>query len=225
MVYFLPLTSTILEAEPIPPLRPMQHMPVPEPTAPSSKSSPVLRRASSTCSSVTCIPLISFSSPSLHSVTTQLTVPVETPAPVLVEEGEESDFEAAAATPAPARGDASAATGAGNEAAGEPQQADEGGESEAPAPPPYFTTPPDGERVQVVPSGETETVDRTQEVLGGQPATTPVPSKSGAPAAGDGAAETAGLPVALVALAVVAVVAVAALVIGMAVKPKRRRRR
>ena len=153
------------------------------------------------------------------------TVPVETPAPVLVEEGEESDFEAAAATPAPARGDASAATGAGNEAAGEPQQADEGGESEAPAPTPYFTTTPDGERIQVVPGGETETVDRTQEVLGGQPATTPVPSKGGAPAAGDGAAETAGLPVALVVLAVVAVVAVAALVIGMAVKPKRRRRR
>ena len=78
-VYSFPLHSIIREAEPMPPFRPMQHIPVPAPTAPSSKVSEVFSNASKTCFSSTCIPRISLISPSLHSVTTQLTVPVETP--------------------------------------------------------------------------------------------------------------------------------------------------
>ena len=60
-------------------MMPMQHMPVPEPTPPSSKSSPAFFSASRTSSSVTCMPRISLSTPSLHSVTTQFTVQVVTP--------------------------------------------------------------------------------------------------------------------------------------------------
>ena len=81
-VYPSPSRVRTREADPMPPLKPRQRMPRPPPTAPSSKSSPdssAFRSASRTSSSVTWKPLISFSPPSLHSVTTGFTVDVETP--------------------------------------------------------------------------------------------------------------------------------------------------
>ncbi|BAA29148.1 149aa long hypothetical protein [Pyrococcus horikoshii OT3] len=78
-VYFLPSISTILEADPIPPLNSKALIPVPAPTAPSSKSSSALFIASTTCSLLTCLPLMSLRYESLHSSTRGLTEPVVTP--------------------------------------------------------------------------------------------------------------------------------------------------
>ena len=79
IVYFFSSISTILDADPIPPFMPMQIIPVPPPTAPSSNFSPAVSNALRTSASVRCMPRISFNSPSLHSVTTPFTVQVVTP--------------------------------------------------------------------------------------------------------------------------------------------------
>lgn len=65
--------------EPMPPFNPKQVMPVPAPTSPSSNVSPAAAIASSPCCGVTAIARIVLIGPSLHSMTTGLTVPVSTP--------------------------------------------------------------------------------------------------------------------------------------------------
>src|SRR6185312_2377103 len=66
-----PALSTTREAVPIPPLKPWQIIPVPPPTFPSG-TGPLAVEASadSTCSGRTCMPLMSFRSPSQVSPTT-----------------------------------------------------------------------------------------------------------------------------------------------------------
>ena len=68
-VYSLPSIGTRREAEPMPPLRSIHTMPVPPPTAPSAKTLSALLMARCTSSSVRWQPRMSFSSPSLHSIT------------------------------------------------------------------------------------------------------------------------------------------------------------
>ena len=63
--------STTREAVPIPPLKPWHCMPVPLPTPPSATEPPDADSSAAwTCSARTCIPLMSFRSPSYVSPTT-----------------------------------------------------------------------------------------------------------------------------------------------------------
>lgn len=113
-------------------------------------------------------------------------VSLPTAAPVLVEGGEATDLADEASGPA------------------SPQAKDES--SATPAPTPYYTTMPNGERVEIFPM-ESEPIDRTESVLSGQPATVPTPSGSGSPADAQAAStqDAASVPVTLVIVAAVAV--------------------
>lgn len=131
------------------------------------------------------------------------TVALPTAAPTLVEEGQAADPSAVTAPASPsdpaapsdpadpsAPADAGGSQPAGQSAAAQSGQAAGG----APAPTPYFTTDPDGQRVQVVPESTPAPLDRTEEVLAGQPATTPAPTPT---PVGGGAA---GVPAVLAAV-------------------------
>lgn len=139
------------------------------------------------------------------------TVELMTPAPVVVEDGVEQDAQSLLTSPAP--GSAASSSSSSPTAQPAPDAGSQSSQTEAaPAPTPFYTTMPSGERVEILPGESAEPVDRTQEVLGGQPASTPVPEQ-----------ESSARPVMPLVLAGVAVVVVAAVGITMYILAVRRK--
>lgn len=150
-------------------------------------------------------------------------VEVMTPAPVVVDEGVEQDAQAilqsqaasdssGTTEPSGSQPASSAAATTGNAAGDSAAQS-----GASPAPTPFYTTSPSGERIEIWPEPSTEPVDRTQEVLDGQPATAPDSSA-------DTDAGPSVLPLVLTGLAVVVVATVGLLVYTGALRRKKKRK-
>lgn len=140
------------------------------------------------------------------------TVELMTPAPVVVDEGKEQDAQTILNSQTSGASESGSPTAQpSSDDAGQTAQPDS-----APAPTPFYTTSPSGERVEIIPSESTEPIDLTEEVLGGQPATTPQTA----------AEETAPsiMPLVLGGLAVLVVATVGIVVYGKAKRQKQKRK-
>lgn len=138
-------------------------------------------------------------------------VELMTPAPVVVDEGAEQDAQTILNAQTSGASESGSPTAQpAPDASSQSAQPDS-----APAPTPFYTTSPSGERVEIFPSESAEPVDRTEEVLGGQPATTQTAAAEAAPSV---------LPLVLGGLAVAVVAAVGFVVYSKAKRHKEKRK-